>query len=336
MANRFHRPLKIIAFDANDIMKQRYELSKQLEDLHVDVALFSETHLKPHERFFISNYHFYRTDRHPGRKGVTAVSVRRGVPHNYVHLPPLVSVEATGVCIPIGNSEILFASVYKSPGRAWSDTDITELLSFRRRSILARDLNAKHPFRNSAVSDPSGEKLMALFDLSEFEISAPQCPTHYSPGGNRYVLDTVVPDVIVSDILDSDHLPIIFQLLDHVKIRNLSEPIEKFTDWNLFQSLASELISPRIEINSGVEADNAARVFTASIASTYRMANNNVPLSDINNDIPGLNRQLKHKRRLRKLWQETRDSACKTAVNWVTKSIRKMTRIKALERWETK
>jgi hypothetical protein len=36
------------------------------------------------------------------------------------------------------------------------------------------------------------------------------------------------------------------------------------------------------------------------------------------------------------LWQETRDQARKTAVNWVTKAIRRMTRTKALELWETK
>jgi hypothetical protein len=54
--------------------------------------------------------------------------------------------------------------VYKSQGRAWSDADITELLSFRRKSILAGDLNAKHPFWNSAVSNSSGEKLLSLFD----------------------------------------------------------------------------------------------------------------------------------------------------------------------------
>jgi hypothetical protein len=149
-------------------MKQRYELNKELQDLHVDVALFSEIHLKHHERFFISNYHFYPTRRHTGRKGGTAVAFRRGVPHSYVDLPPFVSIEATGVCIPIGNIEILLASVYKSPVRAWSDADITKLLSFRRRSILAGDRNAKHPFWNSAISNPSGEKLMALFDLSEF------------------------------------------------------------------------------------------------------------------------------------------------------------------------
>jgi hypothetical protein len=124
-----------------------------------------------------------------------------------------------------------------------------------------------------------------------------------------------VSDVIVSDILDSDHLPVIFHILDHVKIRSLSEPIEKFTDWDWFQSLASELISPRIEINSGVEADKVGCDFTA-----YRLATNKVTLSDINNDIPGLDRLLKHKQRLRKLWQETRDPACKTAVKGVTKS----------------
>jgi hypothetical protein len=54
--DRFHGPLKVIAFNANDIWRQRYELSKQLQDLHVDVALLSETHLKPRERLFIPNY----------------------------------------------------------------------------------------------------------------------------------------------------------------------------------------------------------------------------------------------------------------------------------------
>jgi hypothetical protein len=136
-------PIKFIEFNANSIGRQRYELSKQLQELHVHVALISETHLKPHERFSIPNIHFYRTDRLPGGRGGTAVAVRKGIPQHHIDLPPLISVEATGVSIPIGNSEVLLAAVYKSPGRAWNDTDITELLSFRRISILAGDLNAK-------------------------------------------------------------------------------------------------------------------------------------------------------------------------------------------------
>jgi hypothetical protein len=44
IANRIHKPLKIIAFNANGIQRQRYELSKQLQDWNIDVALFSETY----------------------------------------------------------------------------------------------------------------------------------------------------------------------------------------------------------------------------------------------------------------------------------------------------
>jgi hypothetical protein len=94
-----------------------------------------------------------------------------------------------------------------------------------------------------------------------------------------------VSDVIVYDTLDSDHLPIIFHILDNVKIRNLSEPVEKFTDWERFQSLTSELISPKTEIKSGIEADKAARDFTSSIALAYRLLTNKITLLDIN-DIP--------------------------------------------------
>jgi hypothetical protein len=82
--------------------------------------------------------------------------------------------------------------------------------------------------------------------------------------GNGDVLDIVLrknvqlSEVIVSDILDSVHLPVIFHLLDRIRTRNLSGPVNKFTDWERFQSLASELISCRALINSEEEADIVA------------------------------------------------------------------------------
>jgi hypothetical protein len=131
--------------------------------------LSSQTHLKPHEKFSIPNYNFYRLDRHPGIKGGTVVEVRKGVPHNHVDLPPLMSIEATRVCILIGNSEILLAAIYKSAGRAWSDANFPVLLNIRNKCILAGDMNAKEKIWNSAVSNPSGKELLKLFDLDDFE-----------------------------------------------------------------------------------------------------------------------------------------------------------------------
>jgi hypothetical protein len=83
---------------------------------------------------------------------------------------------------------------------------------------------------------------------------------HYTPDGRDDVLDTVVhqnvrlSEVTVTDILDSDHLPIIFSILEPVRMREALDPVEKLTDWEQFQSLASELISPNIQIHSSNDA----------------------------------------------------------------------------------
>jgi hypothetical protein len=145
MNTSIHRPLKVVAFNTNGIIRQRYELSKQLQTPRIDLALLSETYLKTHETFSVRNDHIYRNDRHPGGKGGTAVAVRKGVPHSYVDLPPLISIEATGVCISVGTQETLPAAVCKSPVREWRDTDINELLSLRNKAVFAGDLNAKYP-----------------------------------------------------------------------------------------------------------------------------------------------------------------------------------------------
>jgi hypothetical protein len=142
------------------------------------------------------------------------------------------------------------AAICESPGHAWNDVDITELLNYThtRKPLLAGDLNVKYSFCNSVVPNISGTKLLNISHINEFEISAPQGPTHYCPVGKCDVLDIVVhknvrlSEVIISDIIDSDHLPTVFQLLDHVKSRSLSDPVDKFTDWERFQGLASELI----------------------------------------------------------------------------------------------
>jgi hypothetical protein len=50
--------------------------------------------------------------------------------------------------------------------------------------------------------------------------------------------------------------------------------------------------------------------------------------------MPRLDRLLKHKIKLRKLWQKV--PQCKTAVKWVSKTIRRMGWKRALGRWERK
>jgi hypothetical protein len=80
----------------------------------------------------------------------------------------------------------------QSISHARIDADIVVLLSFIHRSLLVGDLNTKHPFRKSIVSNPWGMKWLDLLHLNEFEISAPQCPTYYSFAGNGDMLNIFV------------------------------------------------------------------------------------------------------------------------------------------------
>jgi hypothetical protein len=114
-------------------------------------------------------------------------------------------------------------------------------------------------------------KLLELFVDCNFAISTPRCPTYYTPDRQGDVLDAVhqnlrLAEVIVIDIVDSDHLPIIFAILDCVRAREALDPFEKLRDWERFQSLTSELISLSSHVHSSEEADKAARDFAASIA----------------------------------------------------------------------
>jgi hypothetical protein len=98
--NRFHGPFKVIAFNENGIRRQRCELSKQLQHLHIDVVTLSETHLKPHGRFFIPNYHFTASQE---EKTELPLQLENAF-HITLYLPPPASIEATRDCIPIGNT----------------------------------------------------------------------------------------------------------------------------------------------------------------------------------------------------------------------------------------
>jgi hypothetical protein len=132
----------------------------------------------------------------------------------------------------IGNAEMLLAFVFKCPQRAWGDTDIAEILRFGNKTILTGNLNTKHLVWNSKVSNPSCLKLLGLFSSSSFKISSTQCPMSCTPNGRGYVLNVEVHQnvqwsaVIVAEVLDSDYLPIMFSIVDHVRARDMLDPAE--------------------------------------------------------------------------------------------------------------
>jgi hypothetical protein len=88
--------------------------------------------------------------------------------------------------------------------------------------------------------------------------------------------------IIVADIIDSDHLPIMFSILDPVRTREALDPVEKSADWELLKNLSSLFISPNIQIHPSNVADKRARDFPASTASAYRILTTKPTILDKN------------------------------------------------------
>jgi hypothetical protein len=109
-------------------------------------------------------------------------------------------------------------------------------------------------------------------------------------------------EAIVTDILDSDHLPIVFTILGPAGAREDSDSVEMFTCWVRFQSLAHDFISPSVHFHSSAESNQAAGDFAASIATADRLAIRTAMILDRKYELSGLNRLLKYKTELRKLW----------------------------------
>jgi hypothetical protein len=69
------------------------------------------------------------------------------------------------------------------------------------------------------------------------------------------------------------------------------------------------------------------------------MSNRKITILDRKYEIPGLDHLFNHEGKLRKLWQEIRNPACKTAVNWVTRNKSRMVRKEHLKNgkqsWQT-
>jgi hypothetical protein len=101
-------------------------------------------------------------------------------------------------------------------------------------------------------------------------------------------------EVVVPDNLGSDHFPVVFSILGPVRAKETFDPVENFTDWERFQSFASELISTNIQIHCSEQADKAARNFAASIALACRK----ITLLDQKYELLGLYHLLELKRSL--------------------------------------
>lgn len=205
-----------------------------------DILLLQETWLKPNIKYAVPDYHVYRKDRHPGRKGGVATLVHKDLIHEEILLD-LGKAETSIVKVRSGKKSINICSAY-FPGRTTRKSDVYELNKLKPHALIAGDFNARNLIWGSNKTDPIGKYIENLCTEKEFTIHVPTTATRRSLRPDHadstidYALTTDDCSEIDINVLEnsgttSDHLPLLITA-NYDEAESSKEYIKISTNWD--------------------------------------------------------------------------------------------------------
>lgn len=340
--NPINHNIRLAFFNANGIKRQKLLFIQFLKDNRVDIALLSETFLKPNTAFKIPNYKILRNDRTEGRKGGTAIAIKSCLPFQKLDLPPLETIEATAIKLLTSKDPIVIISAYKSPPKDLQLQDLQTLNQLGRRIIIAGDINAKNPLWHSRVWNPTGRRLEIFANQLHLYVDAPTTPTHFPlQGGTPDVLDTCIYSNVnlltgpytIND-LQSDHLPVLIELYYRHSIPVKQPPRVAVTDWDTYRTHLTRILTTIRPPTTVPEAEETIQLITATIKDEFRKHTNytcDTQLKETTSAVTTL--LVKLKKLIRKKWQHTRHPAFKRCYNWLSHKLHTHLLRKNIKNW---
>lgn len=169
--------LKIANWNATSVVNKKEELEDFLLSNNIDVALISETWLKPDLKFKLKKFHCYRSDRITHGGGV-AIIIKKGIPHEPAK--PETSLNLEIIVYKIKTSPPFYIGAAYNPPQSHEHLaeELTVFLRQYPNIVIGGDFNAKHSFWNCSTNNSSGNILRDLSLEKNFIIVYP--PEHIS------------------------------------------------------------------------------------------------------------------------------------------------------------
>lgn len=202
------------------------------------------------------------------------------------------------------------------------------------RFIVGGDFNAKHPWWGSRLTNPKGRELHKCINKKHYQTLSSGSPTYWPSDPNKIpdLLDFIVYngisrsslDVIDSNELSSDHTPIIinYYATPQIVSKNI-KLFKKNTDIDSFKYWIDKNINLNIPLKTSDELDDAVESFTGLIHEAAFLSTPEIlPSNDISYSVfisAEIRNQIREKRRLRRIWQTSRNPVDKRNFNRASK-----------------
>ncbi|CAG4936289.1 unnamed protein product [Parnassius apollo] len=217
--------------------------------------------------------------------------------------------------------ELRIYAAYRPPGTPFCSSDVRTVMEGETPTIIAGDLNAKHPAWGARVINPPGHALFEDAERYGYDVLGPEEPTHVPidlrkrPDVFDIVLSRNVNYPIAVEVLydlNSQHLPILITL----GLKAVTTPPRAFktrVDWRLYHQHLQERPPAHHPLNKVDDVKAAATRMTKAIQEALHAASTIVPISARKDDLPLLiSVQIRRKRALRRLWARTHCPRIKT------------------------
>jgi hypothetical protein len=196
------------------VARKNWNSKITLNEKKIDIALISETHMKPSNQLKICNYDTHRKDRKIKKGGGVAIMIEKSIKHEELPEMKQEDRESTGIQLVISESNTRIYSTYISPSNNLNEKELDEMLKNDTPRIISYigDLNAKNKVWYSKTTNVRGRKLEKIIENRQLTAIGLMEPTHYQLNTTPDLLDIAITKNITTQIdcynehkLTSDH-----------------------------------------------------------------------------------------------------------------------------------
>lgn len=323
--------IRIALWNSNGLLNHLNEIEIFLNSNNIDILLATETHGTDRTFVKIPGYK-YLPANHPSNKayGGSAIIIKNAL--NYTECPPETSdaIQSAKIELQCVNERIVIGSVYCRPRFNLKEADFNTLFTQSGdKFIVGGDFNSKHVNFGSRLSSPKGTQLLKSIQTNNLSVLSGGSPTYW-PTDPRKVPDLldffICKGVSTQNFsiensydLSSDHSPVILTYCRALASR--CRP--RSTNYNKFRESIAAKLPLNIRLKSTNEIDQATDLITRVIMDEVEACTREcVTVRSSSQFSHSIRQQIQEKRKLRSLWQRTRDPRIKAQLNRATKKLK--------------
>lgn len=313
--------IKIISWNANGLRNKFNELHALVSQTDPDIVIIQETKLN--KKLPTKIPHYEHINQPLSQRGGLLTYVKTQL--NATHTPTNTLLAETQA-ITIHNLTIV--NYYNPPRLQPDQHELNNLFQLSNKTAIIGDFNATHTNWNNTRNNGGGVKLSSYVDNTNTQLSYPANDhTHhpYNIQHNSSTIDLMLSrNVRINNIsalgkLSSDHTPLL------IEIGSLQLPIfpprpARTTDWKQF-GLDAKNITLDTNIQTNTDIDEAISSFTEQIMQIFDKNTKETVIKYKLDLPPDLHLKIKHKNKLRKIYQRNKFQPLKNQINQLTNSI---------------